>query len=179
MPFFKSTEVKDAESKYGFSHQGVFAKEAIKKHEPIWRCDLNMCDYLKIEEVGGGAKTRAEICRMMAEATPEECDFLHKYHYMVDDDLFDFPRKWREQAVSEECMFFNHSCDPNCGFMADDASLVVAIRDIEAGEELCYDYQCMDVEPSFYDGIVCKCGSFKCRGKLRDFLDLEIYLKLS
>lgn len=45
--------------------------------------------------------------------------------------------------------------------------MVVAIRDIEIGEELCYDYQCMDTEASFYDGLDCVCGSFKCRGKLR------------
>jgi SET domain-containing protein len=44
---------------------------------------------------------------------------------------------------------------------------VVAIRDIQPGEELTYDYQCMDTEPSFYDGIKCCCRSFKCRGVLR------------
>lgn len=26
MPFFKQIEVKDAKEKYGFSHQGLFAK---------------------------------------------------------------------------------------------------------------------------------------------------------
>ena len=46
-------------------------------------------------------------------------------------------------------------------------TLVVAIRDIEVGEELTYDYQFMDTEPSFYDGINCKCGTKKCRGVLR------------
>jgi len=73
-------------------------------------------------------------------------------------------------------MFFNHSCDPNCGFAAIDSGLatgkprtamVVAIRDIEVGEELTYDYQFMDTEPSFYDGINCRCGTRKCRGVLR------------
>jgi len=64
-------------------------------------------------------------------------------------------------------MFFNHSCDPTCGFAALDSALVVAIRDIEVGEELTYDYQFMDTEPSFYDGINCKCGTKKCRGVLR------------
>ena len=64
-------------------------------------------------------------------------------------------------------MFFNHSCDPTCGFAAIDSALVVAIRDIEVGEELTYDYQFMDTEPSFYDGINCRCGTKKCRGVLR------------
>ena len=29
-----------------------------------------------------------------------------------------------------------------------------------------YDYQLMDVEPTFYDGLNCRCGSHKCRGVL-------------
>lgn len=48
-----------------------------------------------------------------------------------------------------------------------DESLVVAIRDIEEGEELTYDYQFMDTEASFYDGINCRCGSYRCRGVLK------------
>lgn len=43
---------------------------------------------------------------------------------------------------------------------------MVAKRDIEIGEEMTYDYQLMDVEPTFYDGLNCKCGSHKCRGVL-------------
>jgi len=101
------------------------------------------------------------------EQYPAQRDFMHKYSYMVDDDTYDWPRDWLVQKLHEDCMFFNHSCDPNCGFQALDSSLVVAIRDIEIGEELCYDYQCMDTEASFYDGLNCACGSFKCRGVLR------------
>lgn len=165
MVFFKEVDVKDAEFKYGFSHQGVFAKEPIKKGEAIFTCDLSVCDYLKLEEVKSG-RTRDESLRLFAEY-PKQHDFMHKYSYMVDDDTYDWPRDWLDEKLHENCMFFNHSCDPNCGFQAEDSSLVVAIRDIEAGEELCYDYQCMDTEASFYDGLKCLCGSFKCRGTLR------------
>lgn len=166
MGFFKEVEIKDAEEKYGFSHQGVFAKEPVKKGEAIFTCDLSICDYVRIEEVGEKGRTKEETLRIFRER-PDLVDFIHKYSYMVDDDLYDWPRGYLEQKLTENCMFFNHSCDPNCGFQALDSSLVVAIRDIAVGEELTYDYQFMDTESSFYDGIHCRCGSFKCRGVLR------------
>ena len=37
MGFLKEAEIKDAKFKYGFSHQGVFAKESIKKTRPNFR----------------------------------------------------------------------------------------------------------------------------------------------
>lgn len=114
MVFFKLVEVKDAQEKYGFSHQGVFAKERIRKHEAIFTCDLAICDYLKIEHVASG-KTREETLRLFAKY-PDQKDFMHKYSYMIDDDKYDWPRDWMEQKLHENCMFFNHSCDPNCGF---------------------------------------------------------------
>jgi SET domain-containing protein len=165
MPFFKSVLIRDAQEKYGFAHKGIFAKEPINKGEAIFTCDLSICPYLKIEEVKQG-RTRDETEKMMRSLSKSR-DFIHKYIYMVDDDTFDWPRDYVEQNLPEDCMLFNHSCDPNCGFQALDSSLVVAIRNIEPGEELTYDYQCMDTEPSFYDGLDCRCGSFKCRGKLR------------
>jgi hypothetical protein len=61
-------------------------------------------------------------------------------------------------------MFINHSCDANCETEEVDGRVwIMAIRDIEAGEELCYDY-CL------YDGddeeAPCNCGAIKCRGSM-------------
>ena len=61
-------------------------------------------------------------------------------------------------------MFVNHSCDPNCETEEDEDGRVwiIALRDIEPGEELTYDY-CL------YDGdgdAPCYCGSKKCRGTM-------------
>ena len=64
-------------------------------------------------------------------------------------------------------MYFNHSCDPNAGFGNLDESLVIAIRDIAVGDEITYDYQFMDVAPSFYENIHCRCGADICRGVLK------------
>lgn len=164
MPFFKQTECKDAAFKYGFSQKGIFALERIKRGEAIFTCDLSICDYLLIENVKSG-KTRQESLEMFKKY-PDSAQFMHMYSYMVDDDLFDWPRGFVTQELHEDCMYFNHSCDPNCGFQSLDSALVVALRDIEIGEELTYDYQCMDSEASFYAGLNCKCGTDKCRGVL-------------
>lgn len=58
-------------------------------------------------------------------------------------------------------MFINHSCDANCETEEIDGHVwIMAIRNIAAGEELCYDY-CL------YDGdeveAPCNCGAKNCR----------------
>lgn len=54
----------------------------------------------------------------------------------------------------------NHSCDPNAGFMGQ--IVLVAMQDIRAGEEVCYDYAMTDT--SDYDQFACLCGTSLCRG---------------
>jgi len=61
-------------------------------------------------------------------------------------------------------MFINHSCAPNCETEEVRGRVWIrAIRNIEAGEEITYDY-CL------YDGgddeASCNCGAEKCRGTM-------------
>ena len=61
-------------------------------------------------------------------------------------------------------MFINHSCDPNCETEEIRGRVwIKAIRKIEPGEEITYDY-CL------YDGgedeAFCNCGSKQCRGTM-------------
>lgn len=53
----------------------------------------------------------------------------------------------------------NHSCNGNLGF--NDDGDFVAIRDIQRGEELTYDYGLAESNPDFK--MQCKCGSQNCR----------------
>lgn len=56
-------------------------------------------------------------------------------------------------------LFINHSCDPNVGFAGN--IVLVAMRDIQPGEELTTDYALFDD----YDGSMpCQCGAPGCRG---------------
>ena len=57
---------------------------------------------------------------------------------------------------------FNHSCDPNAGLSGQIG--LVAMRDIEPGEEICLDYAMCD--GSNYDEFDCQCGSPNCRGRV-------------
>jgi len=54
----------------------------------------------------------------------------------------------------------NHSCEPNCGVSG--SNIVVAMRDIEPGEELTFDYAMTDA--SDYDEFTCLCELANCRG---------------
>jgi SET domain-containing protein len=64
-----------------------------------------------------------------------------------------------EEAEYERVMLFlNHSCEPNVGFAGN--TVLVAMRDIDAGEELTTDYALFDD----YDGeMECRCGATACR----------------
>jgi uncharacterized protein len=57
---------------------------------------------------------------------------------------------------------FNHSCEPNAGLNGQIA--VVAMRDIELGEEVTFDYATCD--SSDYDEFICACGAVNCRGQV-------------
>lgn len=56
----------------------------------------------------------------------------------------------------------NHSCNPNAGLQGQ--TMVVAIRDIAPGDEVCIDYAMCDSTP--YDEFECACGAVNCRGKI-------------
>ena len=61
-------------------------------------------------------------------------------------------------------MYLNHSCAPNCETEEDEDEHVWirAIRDIEPGEELVYDYFLYDGEGD----APCTCGAARCRGTM-------------
>ena len=66
--------------------------------------------------------------------------------------------------------FINHSCDPNCESDEIDGHVwIYAIRDIQAGEELTYDYCLYDGD----DESPCSCGAKNCRGTLYSEEELE------
>jgi hypothetical protein len=75
----------------------------------------------------------------------------------------------------EPANFINHSCDPNCVLSGN--VVLVALRDIAAGEELGYDYATSD--GSDYDEFECTCGTALCRGKVsgHDWMLPELQLR--
>jgi len=68
-------------------------------------------------------------------------------------------------------MFLNHSCEANCETDESDGRVwIQAIRDIEAGEELVYDYNLYDGDD---DPCACNCGTAKCRGSMYSVEELK------
>ena len=63
---------------------------------------------------------------------------------------------------SEPPDYINHSCDPNAGL--DGQIAIVAMRDIEPGDEVTIDYAMCDGSP--YDEFDCACGTALCRGRV-------------
>jgi uncharacterized protein len=62
-------------------------------------------------------------------------------------------------------VFANHSCNPNAGIVNN--RRLIAIRDIMAGEEICFDYS-TTMEEEFWT-LQCCCGEANCRGLITDF----------
>jgi hypothetical protein len=73
-------------------------------------------------------------------------------------------------TVHNESRYINHSCDPNCEALIDKGHIYIyALRNIEPGEELVYDYAYERTEgmgPDSESLYVCRCGSPKCRGTI-------------
>ncbi|MBV8603946.1 MAG: SET domain-containing protein-lysine N-methyltransferase [Pelomonas sp.] len=66
--------------------------------------------------------------------------------------------------------WINHSCDPNCeADEADGRVFIKALRDLEPGEELFYDYGLTIAErytPKLKKEFACHCGALTCRGTM-------------
>ncbi|HEX2789785.1 MAG TPA: SET domain-containing protein-lysine N-methyltransferase [Steroidobacteraceae bacterium] len=69
-----------------------------------------------------------------------------------------------------DARFINHCCDPNCESLIDDRRVFIeAIRTIQPGEELTYDYQIgrdRDDPPNVDEIYACRCGAQGCRGSM-------------
>ena len=115
---------------------GVFARERILKDELV-------------SSWGGRITHKDELDPTMSRFTQRVVQ--------IDEELYLLTAREKEP---NDC--FNHSCDPNLGFFGQIA--LVAMRDIEVGEELTFDYAMSDGGP--YDEFDCYCGSPNCRGKV-------------
>jgi uncharacterized protein len=66
-----------------------------------------------------------------------------------------------DEEYESVMLFLNHSCEPNVGFGGN--SVLIAMRDIEAEEELTTDYALFD---DFDGSMECHCGRLMCRGSI-------------
>ncbi len=87
--------------------------------------------------------------------------------------VYMFHVDWRttiDGAVNgNDARFLNHSCDPNCKSTIEDRRVFIdALRNIDPGEELTFDYK-LDVNASAEakkKRYACRCGAPNCRGTM-------------
>ncbi len=96
----------------------------------------------------------------------------HTFLFAIEDEV---DGEWIEVVVDaavngNEARFINHSCDPNCDAVVEDARIWIdTIRDVQPGEELAYDYAFVLPErhtPAAKRRFPCHCGSARCRGTM-------------
>jgi len=90
------------------------------------------------------------------------------YCWQLDDNTFSGPRldMSLDEALPRDALnYINHSCDPNIGYDGDD--YLVTMRDVEAGEMICYDYAMSETDPEAFPEFECECGSQYCRGSIK------------
>lgn len=74
--------------------------------------------------------------------------------------------------------YLNHSCNPNAGLRDTDEGngvrdlQLIAIKDIQQGEQLTIDYSTTQFEPRTSPVGGCKCGEPECRKTIRPFPEL-------
>jgi uncharacterized protein len=129
--------------------RGVFATRRIEKGERI-------VEYLGERVSHDEADRRYEL--------KDEND-SHTFLFIVDS-------KTVIDAGTEgnDARFFNHSCDPNCESVVEKRRVFIeALRTIEAGEEMTYDYQIYrdhDDPENIDEVFACRCGFANCRGTM-------------
>jgi hypothetical protein len=97
---------------------------------------------------GGSVLTHLEW-----EGLPEE---VRRRSLAISDDLELTPLNTGEIGRGD---FINHSCEPNSGICGQ--IFLVAMNNIEDGEEITFDYAMVIADPAF--SIACRCGSEGCR----------------
>ncbi len=130
---------------------GMFAARRIRKGTSI------------IEYVG----ERIDEDEATARYDDESMSHHHTFLFGVDEDVI------IDAAVDgNDARFINHSCDPNCEAVLDgDRVFIVAVKTIQPGEELTYDYALEredTPEKLWYTLYACRCGAANCRGTILD-----------
>ncbi len=112
---------------------GLFAKNVLPKGE--------------ILAIWGGFVLTAQERRELPEAIQNYTLQVEVNFHLSSGDL------------QNDADYFNHSCDPNAGLNGQ--IVLVAMRDIAVGEEVCFDYAMSEADPAFQ--MPCACGQSNCR----------------
>lgn len=114
----------------------------------VYACELVQARDLLVVW-GGDVVTRAQL-----DLLPP---ITRRHTIQVEEDLYLAPTRPPEPAD-----YVNHCCDPNAGLSGQ--IVLIALRDIAPGEEVCFDYAMSDGSP--YDEFDCTCNAPHCRKRV-------------
>lgn len=112
---------------------GVFALQKINKDEVVGILSGIVVTYDDVQKFTPEQRSRAA---------------------QIEEGFYIFPLR-----MDDPPDYINHSCNPNVGFSGQ--MVIVAMRDIEVGEEVCFDYAMCD--STAFDEFPCGCGAPNCR----------------
>ena len=132
---YTSPKIEVRESKQ--KGKGVFAKRKIEKGELIFDFEDGRGKFYSSKDRAGFNNKWKEL------------------DIQVDDNLY-----WGavDNSEVEVADYINHSCNPNSGISG--SLKIVAMRDINSGEEITFDYA---MSESHRFKMQCFCGQKKCR----------------
>jgi hypothetical protein len=139
----------------GIHGRGVYASRRIRKGTRI------------IEYVGD--RISHEVADARYDAKPDDG---HTFLFVVDDDVC------IDAGIGgNAARFINHKCDANCETIIENRRVFIeALRTIQPGEELGYDYQLTwesTDAPEELKLYQCLCGAPSCRGTMLDRVPLD------
>ncbi|MFA7681900.1 MAG: SET domain-containing protein-lysine N-methyltransferase [Candidatus Peribacteraceae bacterium] len=95
--------------------------------------------------------------------------YIDDYYIQIGPDKYMGPSGMMDD-------FVNHSCNPNCGIKIDKRCVrLIAIKQIEPGEEITWDYSTTMYHDDFK--MKCLCGSEICRKVICEYKYLPDHLK--
>jgi hypothetical protein len=118
---------------------------------------------------------------LVVQATGEVIPYQTRHSIQIDWD--------RHLEPDPPARYLNHSCEPNLGIKTNTNTKrqglpdFVAMRDIEQGEELTWDYAMSEwthyerPDPALEFDLTCLCGSKNCRGKMGYYSELPVEIK--
>ena len=103
--------------------------------------------------------------RVSWETAPDDEDNPHTFNFGLENGYVINP-----EVDGNDARWINHSCDPNCEAVEeDDRIYIYAMRNIEPGEELLYDYH-MEIDEPVTEAskkkYACHFGARNCRGTM-------------
>lgn len=138
----KYCEVRDS----GIHGRGVYATTDIPKESPI-------IEYFGERVEKKESERRALRQQAKANQSGDAAVYIFTLSARFDIDG-NFP--WNTARL------INHSCNPNCeAWIVGRKIIIHALRDIQAGEELTFDY---GFEVDCYEDHPCRCGADNCKG---------------